>query len=229
MIMRVMNKSLKWVCMLVAVIVTVACGEKKKSAQSAQTEFDYSLERVSRDSTIYGLCGDGSAMNSLQLITDSGDTLLLSTIAAQNNNALLGGYDVGDRMAVIANGSRTQAQIVFNVSTFLGEWVTPNPIDGSSYMGFCVKDGGILESINQSSIIYKTWQLDNGRLRIVSVREGGGDFTEEETYKVLYLTSDSLAMEGAEEVYEYNRPGVMEDYSDIKIDEEGDEYDDIVI
>ena len=220
----------KTIIFWVLVSVIVACGEKKQPAASNQDELDLAREYHYRDSTLYGACGEGSAMNSLQLITDNGDTLLLSTIAAQDNNRLFGGYEIGDRMAVIADADKTKALTVINLNTLMGEWVMPNPLDGSSYSGFNIKDGGIMESINQSAVIYKTWQIENGRLTLVSVREGGGDFTELESFDISYLTNDSLALRGSEEIFEYNRPGKMENYDDLITDDDDDvAYDDIVI
>jgi hypothetical protein len=224
-----MNKRILFYLVTVLTVFTVSCGEKKKAVGSNQAELDEAMEYLYRDSTIYGTCGDGSAMNSLQLITDNGDTLLLSTAMAQESNALFGKYEVGDRMAVIASGDRTQAQMVINLTTLLGDWVTPNPLDGSSFMGFTVKEGGILESINQTSVIYMTWQVQNGQLVLESVRDGGGDFEEQESFKFRYLSQDSLVIENSEEIFEYSRPGNVEDYSDVKLDDEGDEYDDLVI
>ena len=70
-------------------------------------------------------------MNTLQLITDTGDTLQLDLTAARDNDQVFGGLQVGDRMAVIANDERTEAVMVINQVALLGNWVMPNPIDGS--------------------------------------------------------------------------------------------------
>jgi hypothetical protein len=91
------------------------------------------------DQTLYGLCTDGSAMNTLQLLTDNGDTISLSLTAALEAGQVFGGYQVGDRMAVLTNPAKTEATLVINESTLLGDWVMPNPIDGSSEVGIRLK------------------------------------------------------------------------------------------
>lgn len=224
-----MNNLLKFFFMVFAGVVIASCGGRKAAVPSNQEELDRELEYLYRDSTIYGICGEESSANTLHLITDNGENLMLNTLAATENHNVFGHFDDGDRMAVIANESRTEAEIIINLSMLMGDWVMPNPLDGTSYMGFSIKDGGIAESLNQSSIIYKTWQLQNGRLQIVSVREGGGDFEEEEVFQFLKLTGDSLILQGNDEIYEYSRPGMAEDYDEIEFDDEEDDFEDLVI
>lgn len=144
-------------------------------------------------------------MNTLQMITDSGDTLSLSITDAKENGKVLGGYACGDRMAVLLNDDKTVAQLVINETTLLGNWVMPNPLDGSSFVGISLKDGGIAESIDQSTIVYKTWRIVNGRIEIQSVREGGGDEEEINVYDIVKLDADSLVYKNEEDLFEYGR------------------------
>ena len=87
----------------------------------------------------------------------------------------------------------------------MGNWLMPNPIDGSSEVGIRIKDGGIAESIEQSSIIYKTWKIVDGKLEITLVREGGGDEEETNWYTIDKLDADSLVYHVNDEVFEYSR------------------------
>jgi hypothetical protein len=211
-----------------------ACSEKKKSAEAETTQdepvgWEEAGQYFYRDSTIYGICADGSSMNTLQLITDMGDTLLLGLVHARETNRVFGGYQVGDRMAVLVNKDTTAATMVVNQTCLLGEWVTPNPIDGSSEMGFFIKDGGVAESINQSTIVYQSWRLNNGLLEIVSTRDDGGNLEETIDYQLLFLTSDSLAIKDSEGTYEYSRPVQEEDYSDLDITLDEGSTDDFIM
>ena len=167
-------------------------GGGQQAQQQYAEETDSVVDYIPRDQTIYGLCGGGTAMNTLQLLTDSGDTLTLSMQKAQEANQVFGGLQVGDRLAVYPNKAKTEAVIVINQNTLLGDWVMPNPIDGSSEVGIRIKEGGIAESIDQSSIIYKTWKIFNGRLEILQQREGGGDMEETNLYELILLAPDSL-------------------------------------
>ena len=214
--------------MLTAVLASLmlACGSKKSGTQEQSVGWEEVGEYYDRDSTIYGICGNGTSMNTLSLLTDNGDTLLLSLFTAKENDHIYGGVNVGDRMAVLTNADTTKAVIVINLSTFMGQWVQPNPMDGTSEMGIYIKDGGVAESINMSTLIYESWRFYNGSLEIVSMRDDGSSFEETTKYQLLYLADDSLAIRDAEGTYEYKRPAPEEDYSDLDISiDEGSEED----
>ena len=82
----------------VAVWMMASCGGKTQ-----QVPFDDgdSADIANADPTIYGVCGEGTAMNTLQLLTDTGDTLSIDISDAQDNGKVFGGLLVGDRMAVL--------------------------------------------------------------------------------------------------------------------------------
>lgn len=198
--------------MVAGVIALGSCGGKANQQEAVVEEDSVSIEDViPRDHTIYGICGDGTAMNTLELITDSGDTLNLSITNAQEAGQVFGGMQVSDRLAVMANDKKTAATIVINLNTLLGNWVMPDPIDGSAEVGIRIKEGGVAESIEMTNILYRTWKIYNGKLEILSVREGGGDEEELNLYEVLALGPDTLAyktvgkMRDEEETFEYNR------------------------
>lgn len=206
------------ICMIMATIVLMmgSCGNKSQQVPFDNGDStDYAV-----DSTLYGICGEGTSMNSLQMITDTGDTLTIDISAAREKGKVLGGLQVGDRMAVVPNGDKTEAKIVINQSTLLGNWVMPNPIDGIDEVGIRIKEGGIAESIDQSSIIYRTWRLVRGKLEIVLVRDGANDVEEQEYYDIVKLQADSLVYCDEEETYEYSRQKPKESYGeDIKLED----------
>lgn len=173
---------------------------------------------INRDSTLYGICGDGSAMNTLQLITDVGDTVTLSIADANDRGQCFGGFQTGDRMAVILKDKNTARQVI-NQSAMLGDWVMPNPLDGSSEMGIRIQEGGIAESIDQPSTIYRSWRLFNGKLELVSVREGGAEVVETNLYDIVYIGPDSLVFKDAEDTYEYSRFRIRESHVNIQLEE----------
>ena len=127
-------------------------------------------------------------------------------------------------MAVILNADSTEATLVINKSVLHGDWVMPNPIDGSSETGIRILRGGLAESIDQSSIIYKSWRLFNGMLQIQATREDGIDMEEFQEFSIVKLNADSLVISDEEDTYEYAHPGVRDD-EDLGIDLD-DNYDD---
>ena len=233
-------KRLEIIGMVAALALTITgCGGKQQQQQQTYEKDTTYVSSINRDSTVYGLCGQNSAMNTLELLTDMGDTLMLSVAEAKDNNQVFGGYGVGDRMAVMLTNDHA-AKLVINLSTLLGNWVMPNPIDGSSEMGIAIKEGGIAESIEQSSVIYKTWRIFNGKLEIFSQRDGGGDEEEIYLYNITKLTADSLTyvlpnanpdgkrdfLDG-EEVFEYSRQQERKVNTDIKLEQSS--FDDFKI
>ena len=238
--MKIIMKRLEIIGMVAALALTITgCGGKQQQQQQTYEKDTTYVSSINRDSTVYGLCGQNSAMNTLELLTDMGDTLMLSVAEAKDNNQVFGGYGVGDRMAVMLTNDHV-AKLVINLSTLLGNWVMPNPIDGSSEMGIAIKEGGIAESIEQSSVIYKTWRIFNGKLEIFSQRDGGGDEEEIYLYNITKLTADSLTyvlpnansdgkrdfLDG-EEVFEYSRQQERKVNTDIKLEQSS--FDDFKI
>lgn len=193
-----------------AVLTMGSCGNKTQ-----KVPFDNGdSANMSIDSTLYGICGEATSMNMLQMLTDTGDTLMLDISNANEKEQVFGGLQVGDRMAVVPNEDMTSAQIVINQTTLLGNWVMPNPIDGSDEVGISIKEGGVAESIDQGTIIYRTWRLVKGRLEIVLVRDGANDVEELNIYDILKLTADSLVYKDSEETFEYSRQKPKETYGE---------------
>ena len=211
---------------IVALVLTsiVACNNKKNKADGTEGWVETPV-RDTRDSTIYGLCGVATSMNTLQMITDNGDTLMLSTEIAQEDGRVFGGYKVGDRMAVLPGADRTTAEMVVNQAALLGNWVMPNPLDGSDEVGISIKEGGIAESIDQSGVVYKTWRLSRGKLELVMMREGGSEEDETYLYDLVKLGADSLVYKDAEQTFEYSRQKPKEEYGkDVKLEDSEKEF-----
>lgn len=226
-----MKKLFLFVLVAFAMTVVSCGGGSQQPQQYVADESDSTESYYPHDQTIYGICGD-TAKNVLNLLTDNGDTISLDITKALAAGQVLGGRSRGDRMAVLTNKARTEAIVVINQNTLLGDWVMPNPIDGSSEVGIRIKEGGIAESIDQSSIIYKTWRIYNGKLEILSQRDGGGDMEEYALYDILMLGPDTLVYRSSgvakqdEETFEYSRwkekPEL--DLHGLKLEDSSDEF-----
>lgn len=215
----------------IAIITSViSCGPK--GSQTNNTSGEEKTDYVLRDTAIYGFCAEGSAMNTLQIITDGGDTITVSTTKANDKGRVLGGYAIGDEIALLANADTTQAISVINKSMLNGDWVMPNPMDGSNETGVRILRGGVAESIDQSTIVYKSWRLFNGKLQFTLTREDGIDMEELITYDIIKLTATELVLKSTDEeqeTFEYTRPAgeeyTEEDLNGVVIDEGyDDEY-----
>lgn len=183
---------------------TMSCNKGKQNGSTVPaTAMDGDTIQQTQ-TTVFGICGDDVAMNTLQLLTDSGDTLNLSIERAKAAGQVKGSYEPGDRMAVVMN-DKHKVKAVINETVLMGNWVMPNPLDGSSTVGIRIKDGGIAESIEQPSIIYKTWKIVNGQLELTMVREGGGDMEESEIFAIQKLDADSLIISNEADHLEFGR------------------------
>ena len=231
-----MKKSVFLGVFVAGVLLFGSCGGNKQQQYVEEDDNSTSMEdKEVRDHTIYGICAAGTTMNTLQMITDSGDTLKLNISRANETGKVFGGLQTSDRLAVVPDSSGRMALQVINLNTLMGDWVMPDPIDGSAEVGIRIKEGGIAESIEQSVIMYRTWKIVNGDLEIQLVREGGGDEQEDNRYELLILGPDTLAYRtlgrarDETETFEYNRwkekPKV--DLHGLELEDTGDEFNKI--
>lgn len=213
--------------MLVSVLTLAGCNMLKDNKGNVNIEVEGDTYGL-RDTTVYGLCGRGSTMNELQLITDNGDTLTLSLIEARQENQVFGEFSVGDRMAVLLNNDSTAAIQTVNMTSMLGDWITEDMMGGGTMVGISIKDGGICQSINETLVDYKSWRLQNGKLIIVASRENDGEFEQEEVYDLLFVGPDSLAYGEPDATYTYTRQkGEKEEFYDLEV--EDDDIDDYIL
>jgi len=212
-----MKKTSVLLTVFAAILTMGSCGNKTQ-----QVPFDDgdSAEIANADPTIYGISGTETTMNSLQIITDTGDTILIDISHANENGRIFGGLHAGDRMAVVPNDDKTEALTVINQTTLLGNWVMPNPLDGSDEVGLRIKEGGIVEGIQMPTISYRTWRLTRGDLEIVTVREDGSGEEEVGLYEIVGLGPDSLVFKDADDVYRYGRQRPKVEYGkEIELEE----------
>ena len=97
------------ICMIM--VMVTGCHETKQPIPVVDSDSIMQEELIyETDSTVYGTCGEATAMHTLQLITDGGDTLSY-TMMVEEDADVQGGLLVGDRMAVI--GKYTHREELF--------------------------------------------------------------------------------------------------------------------
>ena len=214
------NDMKKLVILSIAAAVAMLMGSCGGKTQEVPFDNGDSADIANADPTIYGISGEETTMNSLQLITDTGDTLFFDLSSASDKGQVLGGLQVGDRMAVVPNPTNGEALKVINQATLLGDWVMPNPLDGIDEVGIRFTEGGIAESIDQPGLSYRTWRLVNGQLEIVQVEEDAAGTEETFLYDIVKLDADSLVYKDNEDVFEYTRQRAKKGYgSDVKLED----------
>lgn len=175
-------------CAFVALLVT-GCNDKKTSNGQGDNDSLFMEETV--DTTVYGKCGIGTAMHTLELVKGDGDTLYYQVNLDEDENVVKGGLFCGDRLAVTgfvnAEGELV-AQKIINLTSLLGKWVS---IDKN----FEMEEGGSVKtSVRAENNPWTAWRILNGQLLLNA-----------DTFDVETLSADTLALENKKGIFVYQR------------------------
>ena len=179
-----------FVVRILGVFLLIGCKEVKPTSVPEEESVDSVMEEeVIADSTIYGVCGDGTAMHTLELITDGGDTLSYAMMVEEDAD-VQGGLLVGDRMAVIGKNTADGlvATKIINLTTLMGKWTSLDK-------NFELQEGGVVQSnIKTESNPWVAWKILNGQLLLNT-----------DTFDITSLGADSLYIENKNGIFVYKR------------------------
>ena len=189
-------KNLGFVFASLMLLVLAGCNSKKEKPNLQAND----VEEVA-DSTVYGVCGEGTSMHSLELITDTGDTLTYTILDAEADmdgmvtegglvSHVEGGLMAGDKVAVTGQkvDGELSADKVINVTSLLGHWTS---IDKN----FEIEEGGtVRSSVKAESNPWTSWKILNGRLLL-----------NRDTFNINSLGADSLYIENDKGIYTFKR------------------------
>lgn len=213
-----MKKTLFFGIMSAVVLSIGGCGNKQQ--QNYDDYRDTTEVDVIDKPTIYGVAANTTTGDTLKLVTDNGDTLVIDITKAHKDMKVIGKIQQGDRMVVVSDPNKKYGEIVINQNMLLGDWIMPDPIDGGTNVGISIKEGGVAESIEMTNITYRTWKIVDGQLEIISIREGGGQEEEVNYYDITKLTADSLSYKNDEDSFEYSRYKPRDEYGvDIELEQ----------
>ena len=172
--------------MMIAIISMVGCNGKGKKNTQLEDQ-DSVVSKAETDTTVYGVCGESTAMHSLELITDGGDTInYIIMDEGADSASVLGGLLVGDRLAVIGHkvDNEYYAKTVLNITTLQGNWTS---IDRN----FEILEGGVVKSHLQAETNpWTEWKICNGKLLL-----------NKDTFMIDNLGADSLYLENKEGIF----------------------------
>lgn len=177
--------------LLFLVLMLAACDAKKKQ----QIEDTDEVAEVN-DTTVYGVCGEGTSMHSLEIITDAGDTLVYTLLSqdaeteVETPSDVQGGLMAGDKMAVTGHKTADElvADRVINVTSLLGHWTS---IDKN----FTIEEGGTVRSaVKAETNPWTSWKILNGSLLL-----------NRDTFAIDGLSADSLYLENANGIFTFKR------------------------
>lgn len=194
--MKSFNSTLLFLC----VLIIAGCNNKRSAPVIDILPADSAVV----DTTVYGRCGDGTAMHTLELVTDKNDTIVYTLEGVDTCTDVQGGLFVGDRIAVIGervNGlnEAMYAKMVINLTSLLGLW-------SSLDKRFEIREGGAVVSNTGEPKPYTEWKILNGKLVLSS-----------DTFDIYSLGPDSLYLENDKGIYGYKR--VRNENIDNKIDD----------
>ena len=140
-------------------------------------------------------------MHSLELITDTGDTLTYTILDAEADmdgmvtegglvSHVEGGLMAGDKMAVTGHKTADElvADRVINVTSLLGHWTS---IDKN----FTIEEGGTVHSaVKAETNPWTSWKILNGSLLL-----------NRDTFAIDGLSADSLYLENANGIFTFKR------------------------
>lgn len=148
-------------------------------------------ETVLIDTTVYGVCGEGTTMHTLQLVTDQGDTVCFHMNDSETEaGSIVGGLLVGDRLAVVGVDSQDGLKVVsgINLTTLIGKWTSLDK-------NFEIQEGGTVSShVQAEANPWTAWKILNGKLLLNT-----------DTFIVAQLDADSLFLENTNGIFVYKR------------------------
>lgn len=174
----------------VATFTLTGCKNKPQQQETAVEKIDD--QQAEQDSTIYGVCGDGTMMHTVELISDAGVTLTFALPDTDDGSVpVVGGLLAGDRLAVVKGPSvdgEMTAKKVINLTTLQGKWTS---IDKN----FEILEGGEVKSnVEAEKNPWTSWKILNGKLLL-----------NRDTFEIDNIGSDSLEIENRNGIFLYKR------------------------
>lgn len=175
-------------CSVLAFAVS-SCNNSKQQPTEEQNDSIVSVT----DSAIYGVVGEGTTMHVLEVITEEGKNVSFA-VNQDSLSDIQGGIFAGDRITLVTNGKTEddmpQVGKLINLTTLLGKWISLD-------RNFEIKEDGVVESSQKAeSNPYTQWSMVNSRL-VLNV----------DTFDIIQLGSDSLALENSKGIFVYKRLG----------------------
>lgn len=187
-----MKKLLDLSLILVVLVCCTQCVRKPGPSGAKEPEADSVGVGLDGDTAVYGICGEETAMHTLQLITNTGDTL--TYMVYDNDDApsmVKGGLLVGDRLSVQgyrdADGEWIAQQVV-NLSSLVGKWTSLDK-------NFEIEEGGTVKSyVKAENHPWTLWKMYNGQIILNT-----------DTFAINELGNDSLYLENKVGIFAYKR------------------------
>ena len=186
-------KKVLWSVSVVIMMLAVGCKDKKSSDSAAGNE-SLCSSTVLPDSTIYGILGEATGMSCIQLITESGDTLVLNKESEYTGEAgrIVGSIEnYSDRFAIVATEDTQSIRIAINLTQLAQAWNS----DSDQKNNFTLLPDGTFQSTAKEGMGFHKWSIHNGMLVFHSEKTSKpSSQIEADTLDILKLSNDSLVV-----------------------------------
>lgn len=184
-----MRKELFIPICLMSLLYVVSCRQEPKSNISDSIAFEDSTELLS-DTTLCGHMGEGTSMNVIEFITETGDTLYLSKEEsnAKEHEPMLGDMRNGTDLFIVTtriarNNNEAVIGTCINVTQLMGVWKNGNERLALYADGSADNDARNLNN----------WQIVNGELVLtLGLNTEYGSTQRNDTLKLLELSDNEL-------------------------------------
>ncbi len=148
------------------------------------------------DTAFYGHLGESTGMSSIELITDSGDTLSLNKTNEKTGGqgSIIGEIaNYTDYFSVTTCDNNQSVDVALNVTQLLQrKWQS----DTDRRHGIFLEANGKARPLSAEQYKYNMWSLCNCKLILLRESEGEhGAETRNDTLNILYLSPDSLTLQ----------------------------------
>lgn len=180
----------KSVLTVMAIMLFMICGCNNKSKNQPTPSMEVKPVTTVTDSMTYGHCGEGTAMNTVELMLANGQSCTYTLTDGNYTGDVLGGLNVGDSLAIISHRTvdgMPMADMIVNVTSLMARWVS---LDHT----LTLFQGGKATTKTAEAEPVTEWRLCNGKLII------GPD-----TFNIATLGPDSLYLTNKGKTTGYRR------------------------
>ncbi len=151
-----------------------------------------------------------ATMNNIMIITNSGDTLNISTMDA--DPAKVPGVMINDSVEIFYSKEKIGENEILKADSLTvtvhspyfyiaGTWLEPNPINAAETQGVTLEQGGTASSVGMATLLFEKWEFNGSELTLTSKSIGNKQTIEViDTLVVEKLDADSLILSKAGDV-----------------------------
>lgn len=175
---------------VLAVFFAACMGNSTVSGNGDNNDSDSVAVVTVPDTAVYGIIDESTTMHMLTIILEDGKTKSFSMNLDSIESDIQGGLFAGDKVTLTAVKGEENMSVkkLVNLNTLLGKWT-------SLARNFQIMENGVVESnATAETNPYTQWQMSNAQIILNT-----------DTFDVLSLGADSLALENSKGIFVYKR------------------------